>query len=53
MTINDNVSFDKIPSTDINGRCNPPYFVVIELLVVLFLPFFTIDIYLVSIVQYV
>ena len=25
MTINDNVSFDKIPSTDINGRCNPPY----------------------------
>ena len=24
MTINDNVSFDKIPSTDINGRCNPP-----------------------------
>ena len=24
MTINDNVSFDKIPSTDINGRCIPP-----------------------------
>ena len=26
MTINDNVSFDKIPSTDINGRCIPPVF---------------------------
>ena len=25
MTINDNVSFDKISNTDINGRCIPPF----------------------------
>ena len=25
MTINDNVSFDKISNTDINGRCITPH----------------------------
>ena len=33
MTINDNVSFDKIPSTDINGRCIPPNIMVDNIMV--------------------